>query len=111
VNFCPASHKSVGGTRDRPGSSIPPANRHCHWNDTSPLGDVDLGAALDTHSSVDGYLRDEVHQRRFQRGIALVNPGTAAVDVQLGQSYRTSGGSLVTQVTLAPPSGQVLQTP
>ena len=81
------------------------------WNDTSPLDDVDLGAALDTHSSVDGYLRDGVYQRRFQRGIALVNPGTAAVTVQLDQSYRTSGGSLVTQVTLAPHSGQVLQTP
>ena len=40
------------------------------WNDTSPLDDVDLGAALDTHSSVDGYLRDGVYQRRFQRGIA-----------------------------------------
>jgi hypothetical protein len=81
------------------------------WNDTSPLDDVDLGAALDTHSSVDGYLRDGVYQRRFQRGIALVNPGTAAVTVQLDQSYRTSDGSLVTQVTLAPHSGQVLQTP
>ncbi|HEV8452182.1 MAG TPA: putative glycoside hydrolase [Gaiellales bacterium] len=80
------------------------------WNDTSPLDDVDLGAALDTHSSVDGYLRDGVYQRRFQRGIALVNPGTAAVIVHLDRSYRTSGGSLVTQVTLAPHSGQVLQT-
>ena len=81
------------------------------WNDTSPLDDADLGAALDTHSSVDGYLRGGVYQRRFQRGIALVNPGTAAVTVQLDQSYRTAGGTLVTQVTLAPHSGQVLQTP
>lgn len=67
------------------------------WNDTSPLDNADLGAALDTHSSVDGYLRGGVYQRRFQRGIALVNPGTAVVTVQLDQSYRTSGGSLVTQ--------------
>jgi putative glycosyl hydrolase-like family 15 (GHL15) protein len=81
------------------------------WNDTSPLDNVDLGAALDTHASVDGYLRDGLYQRRFQRGIALVNPGTAAVTVPLDQTYRTSGGSLVTQVTLAPHSGQVLQTP
>jgi len=79
------------------------------WNDTSPLDDADLGAALDTHSSVDGYLRGGVYQRRFQLGIALVNPGTAAVTVQLDQSYRTAGGSLVTQVTLAPHSGQVLR--
>jgi hypothetical protein len=81
------------------------------WNDTSPLDDVDLGAALDTHSSVDGYLQDGVYQRHFQRGIALVNPGTAAVTVPLDQSYRTPGGSLITQVTLAPHSGEVLQTP
>jgi hypothetical protein len=52
-----------------------------------------------------------VYQRRFQRGIALVNPGTAAVTVQLDRSYRTAGASLVTQVTIAPHSGQVLQTP
>jgi putative glycosyl hydrolase-like family 15 (GHL15) protein len=78
------------------------------WHDRSDLDGVDLGAALDTYASVDGYLRDGVYQRRFTQGIALVNPGDRAVTVDLEEEYRTPGGDKVKSVTLEPHSGQVL---
>jgi hypothetical protein len=81
------------------------------WNDTSPLDGVDLGAPLDTQSSVAGYLTNGVYQRRFQRGIALVNPGTSGVTVPLDRTYRTASGATVSSASLAPHSGLVLLTP
>lgn len=81
------------------------------WNDTSPLDGVDLGAPLDTHGTVDGYLRGGVYQRRFERGIALVNPGTSPVTVTLDRTYRTPAGTAVSTVTLGAHAGVVLLTP
>jgi hypothetical protein len=78
------------------------------WHEESRLDGIDLGAALDTHDSVDGYYRDGVYQRRFTQGIALVNPGDRAVTVALGDRYRTPSGDAVTSLTLEPHSGQVL---
>ena len=78
------------------------------WNDGSGLDGVDLGAAIDTHASVDDYLVDGVYQRRFSQGMALVNPGDGAVTVDLGEKYRTPDGDKVKSVTLEPHSGLVL---
>jgi len=78
------------------------------WHEESRLAGIDLGAALDTHESVDGYYRDGVYQRRFTQGIALVNPGDRAVTVSFGDRYRTPSGDAVTSLTLEPHSGQVL---
>jgi hypothetical protein len=78
------------------------------WHDRSELDGLDLGAALDTYASVDGYLRDGIYQRRFTQGIALVNPGDRAVTVDLEEKYRTPQGDKVKSVTVEPHSGLVL---
>jgi hypothetical protein len=78
------------------------------WHDESRLDDIDLGPAIDTHSSVDGYERDGVYERRFVHGVALVNPGDRAVKVHLGGRFRTAEGDDVESVTLEAHSGQVL---
>jgi hypothetical protein len=51
-----------------------------------------------------------VYQRSFTNGIAIVNPGTSPVTVAFGTSYTNLDGTVVTQETLAPDSGDVLVT-
>ena len=49
-----------------------------------------------------------VHRRAFQRGLVLVNPTTAAVDVSFGGTYSGSGLTRATGATLAPNTALVL---
>jgi len=46
--------------------------------------------------------------RRFTAGIAVVNPTSNSVTVQLGATYRTASGAYVTRITVAPKSAQLL---
>ena len=64
---------------------------------------VVLGRPLGSYASVGGvYLRD------FAAGKVLVNPSSASVSVPLGGAYVDLDGHLVTSITLAPHTGQIL---
>jgi putative glycosyl hydrolase-like family 15 (GHL15) protein len=56
-------------------------------------------------------LSSGVYSRFFSNGRALVNPTTAARTVSLGGTYRTSAGTLVTSLRLAPATGEILTRP
>ena len=47
-------------------------------------------------------------KRRFEHGVAVVNPTRHWSEVHLGRSYRTLGGRRVHRLTLAPGTGDVL---
>jgi hypothetical protein len=49
-----------------------------------------------------------VYRRVFSNGLVLVNPTTASATVALSEPYRTLSGTLVTSVSLAPHTGQIL---
>jgi hypothetical protein len=64
---------------------------------------IALGRPLGTYAKVGGaYLRD------FVAGKVVVNPTTASVSIPLGGAYVDLGGHLVTSITLAPHTGQIL---
>ena len=65
----------------------------------------DLGPATGSYAKV-----DNVYQRSFQQGKALVNPTKNTYTVQLGGVYYNLAGNPVTSVTLGPNSGEVLTT-
>ena len=53
-------------------------------------------------------LSNGAYTRRFGNGLAVVNPGTTTVTINLDHAMRTLGGRTVTSVTLAPHSGEAL---
>jgi Hypothetical glycosyl hydrolase family 15 len=64
---------------------------------------VALGQPLGAYANVGGvYLRD------FAAGKVLVNPTAASVFIPLGGAYVDLDGNLVTSITLAPHTGQIL---
>ena len=77
---------------------------------------VNLGMAIDTPQQVQIYMG--VHMRRFEHGMALVNPTTQAVVVPVISGYRrlqgrqdqyvNNGQVVVNDVTLEPKSGLIL---
>jgi hypothetical protein len=70
---------------------------------------ADVGAPVEGRRQVGG-----AWVRRFERGIVAVNPGSGAVDVDLGGSYvddRSDPARTVARLTLAPRSGVVLRAP
>ncbi|WP_086846971.1 putative glycoside hydrolase [Amycolatopsis kentuckyensis] len=74
-----------------------------------PEYDWNLGAPLGPRESAGTNL----WRRRFANGVAIVNcnrTGSAAVNVQLGWTYRDSSGNAVTAITLAGTSGIVLKS-
>jgi len=67
-----------------------------HWNIGTPLG-------ARTHPS------PTVLRRDFSAGVALANEGTTSQTIQLGGSYITPSGALVTSVTLGAHEGMTLR--
>jgi hypothetical protein len=64
---------------------------------------VALGRPLGSYARIGGaYLRD------FAAGKVVVNPTTASVSIPLGGAYVDLDGHLVTSITLAPHTGQIL---
>ncbi len=53
--------------------------------------------------------RNGAYQRRFTRGLAIVNPGDTTVNVDLGRTYRLPSGARVTRLRMAPHSGELLR--
>jgi hypothetical protein len=72
----------------------------------SPLYHLRIGRPLGAYSASGG-----IYQRPFSSGRVLVNPGTQAVSLELGTDYRTSAGAVVSSVTLAPHTGEILTLP
>ncbi len=72
----------------------------------SPLYHLPIGRPLRAYAGTGG-----LYQRWFSNGRVLVNPGTQPQSLALGTTYRTSDGALVTALTLAPHSGQILTRP
>lgn len=69
----------------------------------SPYWDVPIGTPSAPYSKA-----GSVYRRVFSNGLVLVNPTTSSATVALSQPYRTLSGTLVTSVTLAPHTGQIL---
>jgi hypothetical protein len=64
---------------------------------------VALGRPLGSYARIGGaYLRD------FAVGKVAVNPTTTSVSIPLGGAYVDLAGHLVTSITLAPHTGQIL---
>jgi hypothetical protein len=63
-----------------------------------------LGAATGAYAKVNG-----VYQRTFTGGRALVNPTNSTFAIQLGGTYSTLEGALVTSVTLGPKTAEILK--
>jgi hypothetical protein len=70
-----------------------------------PWNHLYFGPPAGPYSKVDG-----VYQRSFSRGRVLVNPTTSTFRVALGGTYRTLDGAVVTSVTLAPQTAEILTT-
>ncbi len=64
---------------------------------------VALGRPLGSYANVGG-----VYMRDFAAGKVLVNPTTASVSIPLGGAYVDLSGQLVTSITMAPHTGQIL---
>lgn len=70
-----------------------------------PFYDVDLGKPVE-----DGYTSDgNVYQRRYERGIVLVNISDTPQTFKLPAQYQTETGEKVTSVRLSERSGRLLQ--
>jgi hypothetical protein len=78
------------------------------WTDNSPLYSLPIGSPIETYGSVAGYLKGGVYQRTFSAGKVIANTGDSAVTVSLGGVYRTVGGALVSQITVAAHDGAIL---
>jgi hypothetical protein len=72
----------------------------------SPLYHLRIGRPLDAVTAAGG-----VYQRWFSNGRVLVNPGAQPVSLQLGTGYRTSAGVVVSSISLAPHTGEILTLP
>jgi hypothetical protein len=68
-----------------------------------PYWDVEIGDPVGGYATVDG-----LYERRFTNGWVYVNPTTSMVTVDLGGSFRTLEGQVVTSLTMTPYSGEVL---
>jgi hypothetical protein len=69
--------------------------------------ELDLGAALGAR-----YKWNDVIRRNFERGIVLLNqPNMPTRTIQLGQTYKTIDGNVVSSVTLGPAAGAILLEP
>jgi hypothetical protein len=80
--------------------------RSDHLHSTpSPYWNVDIGVPTAPYAKVGG-----VYRRAFSNGLVLVNPTTASATVALGVPYTNQNGNVVTSVTLAAHTGQVLTT-
>ncbi len=78
--------------------------RSDHLHSTpSPYWDVPIGTPSGPYSKAGA-----VYRRVFSNGLVLVNPTTSSATVALSEPYRNLGGTLVTSVTLAPHTGQIL---
>ena len=70
-----------------------------------PWWEVDLGPATGPYLK-----QDNVYQRSFLRGKALVNPTKSTYTVPLGGAFRTLDGRVVTSVVLGPNEGEVVSS-
>jgi hypothetical protein len=71
---------------------------------------LDLGHPLQTSTSLSSYLRSGVYQRRYSKGLVMVNPSGLPVPVSVSGSYRNLAGRPVHRVTLAPHTAEILTT-
>jgi hypothetical protein len=69
----------------------------------NPYWSVNIGDPVGSYANVNG-----VYERQFSNGWVYVNPTTTTVTVDLGGSYRTLEGTVVTSLTLPPHAGDVL---
>jgi hypothetical protein len=78
---------------------------------TAAIYDVALGAPLDTHDALTGYLASGVYKRRYTNGLALLNPTGSAISVALDRAYKTVAGVAVSSPLSVPAkTGLVLLT-
>jgi hypothetical protein len=68
--------------------------------------DIPIGAPSGKYSS-----GSSVYRRVYTNGLVLVNPGDSSRSVQLSRRYVTTGGSLITSVTLAAHTASILTLP
>ena len=78
--------------------------RSDHLHSTpSPYWDVNIGTPSGAYTK-----SGSVYKRVFSNGLVLVNPTTSRATVALSAPYTNLDGNVVTSVTLAPHTGQVL---
>jgi hypothetical protein len=73
---------------------------------SSSLWDIPIGAPSGKYFS-----GSSVYQRVYTNGLVLVNPGDSGRSVNLSRRYVTTGGSLVTSVSLAAHTASILTLP
>ena len=69
----------------------------------------ELAARTDIGSPIASYERaDGAYQRRYTRGLVLVNPTTDTVTVPLDADYRDASGAVIRSVSLEPHGAAIL---
>jgi Hypothetical glycosyl hydrolase family 15/Bacterial Ig-like domain len=74
----------------------------------NPLYTTPIGTPTETHTTTDGYLKNNLYQRTFTNGIAIVNPTTTTITTPLPTTYHTQTGTTTTQITLPPNTAAIL---
>ncbi len=77
-------------------------------NDYNNLYTTNIGTPTETHTTTDGYLKNNLYQRTFTNGITIVNPTTTTITTQLPTTYLTQTGTPTTQITLPPNTATIL---
>jgi hypothetical protein len=77
--------------------SYDPTARAAWWN-------IDIGRAVEAYHKAAG-----LYQRRFERGIVVVNPTTVSATITLPVPHVDLQGRTVTTLTMGPNTGQVLR--
>jgi hypothetical protein len=73
-----------------------------------PILSAPIGAPSDAYAKLDS----GIYQRKFTKGVVLVNPTGDEKKWQVDQTYKTlSGNQVDTEVTLGPHSGLILLNP
>jgi hypothetical protein len=77
-------------------------------DDYNPLYTTNIGTPTETHTTTDGYLKNNLYQRTFTNGITIINPTTTTITTQLPTTYHTPNGTPTTQITLPPNTATIL---
>jgi hypothetical protein len=77
-------------------------------DDYNPLYTTNIGTPTETHTTTDGYLKNNLYQRTFTNGITIINPTTTTQTTQLPTTYHTQNGTPTTQITLPPNTATIL---
>lgn len=92
----------VGTTKPGALMVVPSSSTTDPWH---PAWTIDIGTPLGARVAVPG----GAYKRSFTGGIAVANPTSASVTVDLGGTFTTPAGEAVTKVTLGPLGGAVLK--